>query len=92
VVKTLKKAGVPVVAVIVSGRPLVIDDILGDADAIVAAWWPGTEGEGVAEILTGAYRPTGKLSFTWPAADSTSFRRGDAGYRVLYRFGHGLAF
>lgn len=91
-VKNLKKAGIPVVAVIVSGRPLVIDEILHDADAIVAAWWPGTEGDGVADVLTGSHRPTGKLSFTWPAAASTSFHRGDPGYKVLYPFGHGLTF
>jgi beta-glucosidase len=70
----------------------VIDDILNDADAIVAAWWPGTEGDGVAEVLTGSHRPTGKLSFTWPAAASTSFHRGDPGYKVLYPFGHGLSY
>jgi beta-glucosidase len=79
-----------VIAVIVSGRPLVIDEILGDADAIVAAWWPGSEGDGVADILLGSHKATGKLSFTWPSGGSTSFRRGDAGYRVLYPFGHGL--
>ena len=77
------------IAVIVSGRPLVIDDILGKADAIIAAWLPGTEGDGVADVLFGA-RPTGKLSFTWPKGSSTSFHLGDAGYQVLYPFGHGL--
>jgi beta-glucosidase len=89
-VKNLKSSGVPVIAVIVSGRPLVIDEILGDADAIVAAWWPGTEGDGIADVLLGSHKATGKLSFTWPSGGSTSFRRGDSGYRVLYPFGHGL--
>ncbi len=90
-VRKMKSAGIPVIAVIVSGRPVVIDEILGDADAIVAAWWPGTEGAGVADILLGAHKPTGKLSFTWPAAASTSFHRGDPGYKALYPYGHGLA-
>lgn len=90
-VKALKRAGVPVVAVIVSGRPLVIDEILADADAIVAAWWPGTEGHGVADVLFGRHQPLGKLSFTWPAAASTSFHRGDSGYKALYPLGHGLS-
>jgi beta-glucosidase len=89
-VKNLKRAGIPVVAVILSGRPMVIDDILGDADAIVAAWWPGTEGDGVVDVLLGAYKPAGKLSYAWPSAASTSFRRGDSGYKALYPFGHGL--
>jgi beta-glucosidase len=90
VVKNLKSAGIPVVAVIVSGRPLVIDEILSDADAIVAAWWPGSEGQGVVDVLLGKHAPKGKLSFTWPAAASTSFRRGDPGYKALFPFGHGL--
>jgi beta-glucosidase len=90
VVKNLKRAGVPVIAVLISGRPLVIDEILNDADAIVAAWWPGTEGDGVADVLFGAHKPSGKLSYTWPSGASTSFRRGDSGYKVLYPFGHGL--
>lgn len=90
-VKDLKQAGIPVVAIILSGRPLLIEEILGEADAIVAAWWPGTEGDGVADILTGAHKPAGKLSFTWPAAATTDFRRGASSYKALYKFGHGLS-
>ena len=90
-VKNLKRSGVPVVVVLLTGRPVLIDDILADADAIVAAWWPGTEADGIADILFGAHKPTGKLSFTWPAAASTTFRRGDSGYKPLYAFGHGLS-
>lgn len=91
-VENLKKAGIPVIAVIVSGRPLVIDAIVDKADAIVAAWLPGTEGGGVADVLLGDYKPTGKLSFTWPRGDSTSMHRGDSGYKTLYAFGHGLSY
>jgi beta-glucosidase len=65
-VKRMKGTGVPVVVIVISGRPLILDPILNDADAIVAAWLPGTEGEGIADVLLGAYKPTGKLSFTWP--------------------------
>jgi beta-glucosidase len=91
VVDRLKSAGIPVVAVIVSGRPVLIDAILEKADAIVAAWWPGSEGDGVADVIFGDYKPTGKLSFTWPRADSTSLHRGDPGYKTLYPFGYGLS-
>ena len=92
VVDTMKRAGLRVVAVIVSGRPLILDDILDMADAIVAAWLPGTEGQGVADVLFGDFKPTGKLSFTWPRGSSTSFMRGNAGYETLYPLGHGLAY
>ncbi len=92
VVDRMKSAGIPVVVVLVSGRPLVIDEILGKADAIVAAWLPGTEGDGVADVLFGDAKPTGRLSFTWPRGDSTSFALGDAGYRALWPFGHGLGY
>lgn len=91
VVDRLKAAGIPVVAVIISGRPLVIDAILDKADAIVAAWLPGTEGDGVADVLFGDFKPKGKLSFTWPRGDSTSFERSDPGYKTLFPFGHGLS-
>jgi beta-glucosidase len=90
VVKKLKAAKIPVVAVIVSGRPLFIDDILDDADAIIAAWLPGSEGDGVADVLFGDYKPYSKLSFTWPKASSTSLHKGDAGYQVLFPLGYGL--
>ena len=66
-VKKMKSTGVPVVVVVISGRPLILDPIMDQADAIVAAWLPGTEGEGVTDVLLGAYKPTGKLSFTWPS-------------------------
>jgi beta-glucosidase len=92
VVKNLKSAGLVVVAVIVSGRPLFLDDILDQTDAIVAAWLPGTEGDGVADALFGTYPPTGKLSFTWPRSSSGSLRRGDPAYQKLYEFGYGLSY
>lgn len=92
VVDMMKAAGVPVVAVIVSGRPMVIDAILGKADAIVAAWLPGTEGEGVTDVLFGDAKPAGKLSFTWPRGESTSFHLGDPGYKTLHAFGYGLTY
>ncbi len=92
VVNRLKSAGVPVVVVLVSGRPMILDDILPQADAIVAAWLPGTEGSGVADVLFGDFNPTGKLSFTWPRGASATLHRGDPGYEALFSFGYGLSY
>lgn len=65
-VKNAKKSGVPVIVVLFSGRPLILEPILADADALIAAWLPGTEGDGIADVLFGKFAPTGKLSVTWP--------------------------
>ena len=78
--------------VVVSGRPL-IRWCVGKADAFVAAWLPGTEGDGVADVLFGAYKPTGKLSFTWPRTMAqVAVHRGDAGYDPLFQYGFGLSY
>ena len=92
-VKKIKEAGIPVVVVLISGRPLILDSILGDADAIIAAWLPGTEGQGIADVLFGNYKPTGKLSFSWPASMSQiPINQGDASYNPLYPYGFGLTY
>lgn len=88
----VKSAGIPVIVVLVSGRPMFVDDMIGQADALVAAWLPGTEGDGVADVLFGDYKPTGKLSFTWPKASSTTLHRGDPGYETLFQLGYGLTY
>jgi beta-glucosidase len=91
-IHNMKQAHIPVVLVLVSGRPMFLDNVLSDVDAVVAAWLPGTEGAGVADALLGKYKPTGKLSFTWPKAESTSLHRGDAGYKTLFALGYGLSY
>jgi beta-glucosidase len=89
----VKASGVPYVVVVVSGRPVILGDIATQAGAIVAAWWPGTEGAGVADVLTGAYKPTGKLSFSWPrSADKATVHKGDAGYDPQFPLGFGLSY
>ncbi|MAT98921.1 MAG: beta-glucosidase [Anaerolineaceae bacterium] len=54
------------VVIVLSGRPIIITELLPTADALVAAWLPGTEGSGITDVLFGDYEFTGKLSYTWP--------------------------
>src|SRR5258705_1815916 len=80
-IKKLRAQGIPVVAVMLSGRPLYINPQINAADAFVGAWLPGSEGEGVADVLTGKYDFTGKLSFSWPKRpDQTPLNVRDATY------------
>jgi beta-glucosidase len=92
-IANVKKAGIPVVVVVVSGRPLILGDALTQADALVAAWLPGTEGQGVADVLFGDYKPTGKLSFSWPRSMAQiPINVGDANYDPLFPYGFGLTY
>ena len=92
-VENMKRAGIPVVVVLLSGRPMIINEVLGRCDAFVAAWLPGTEGQGVADVLFGDYRPTGKLSFSWPRSMSQlPINVGDKTYDPLFKYGFGLTF
>jgi beta-glucosidase len=50
-VKNIKSAGIPVVVLVISGRPLIVNDILPQADALLASFLPGTEGQGIADVL-----------------------------------------
>jgi beta-glucosidase len=65
-VKKAREAGIPVITILVSGRPLILGQALDWSDALLAVWLPGTEGQGVADVLFGDYAPTGKLPCTWP--------------------------
>nr|AAR14129.1 exo-beta-glucanase [Lilium longiflorum] len=79
------------VVVIVSGRPLVIEPFLGSMDAVVAAWLPGSEGQGVSDVLFGDYGFTGKLPRTWfKSVDQLPMNVGDKHYDPLFPFGFGL--
>jgi beta-glucosidase len=97
--KRLKAAGVPVVTVFLSGRPLWVNPEINASDAFVAAWLPGSEGGGVADVLVGDAqgRPrhdfTGKLSFSWPkTAGQFALNRGQPGYDPLFALGYGLSY
>ncbi|MEN6334296.1 MAG: glycoside hydrolase family 3 protein [Phycisphaerales bacterium] len=92
-IDNMKKAGIPVVVLLVSGRPMIVTDTIAKVDAFVATWLPGTEGQGVADVLFGDYKPTGKLSFTWPRSiDQVPINVGDKAYDPLFKFGYGLTY
>ncbi|GAA2875496.1 beta-glucosidase [Actinoplanes cyaneus] len=92
VLSRLRAAGVPVITVLVSGRPLDVAADLPGWNALLAAWLPGSEGAGVADVLLGAYAPTGKLPVTWPqSAGQEPINDGD-GKTPLFPYGHGLTF
>ncbi|MFC6082463.1 glycoside hydrolase family 3 N-terminal domain-containing protein [Sphaerisporangium aureirubrum] len=89
--------GAPVVTVYVSGRPLYVNKELNRSDAFVAAWLPGTEGGGVADLLVrgrnSGHGYTGTLSYSWPkSACQTPLNPGDEGYDPLFRPGYGLRY
>jgi beta-glucosidase len=78
------------VVVVMSGRPMLLDD-LSSADAIVAAWLPGTEGEGLADVLLGAKPFTGTTPYTWPKTVTDAPRTGKTTCQgAVYSVGYGL--
>jgi beta-glucosidase len=93
-VERAKQAGAPVITVLLSGRPLVLGATLDASQAFVAAWLPGTEGQGVADVLFGDYKPTGKLPQTWPRTNEQATGGvGKAGAgEPLFPYGFGLTY
>jgi beta-glucosidase len=92
-ITNMKAAGIPVVVILLSGRPMIIESVLGKVDAFLASWLPGTEGEGVADVLFGDYHPTGKLTFTWPRTMAqVPIHVGSPHYDPLFKYGYGLKY
>ena len=98
-IKRLKAEGIPVVAVFLSGRPLWMNREINAADAFVAAWLPGSEGAGIADVLLrkadGSVQHDfkGKLSFSWPrTATQYANNVGQKDYDPLFAFGFGLTY
>ncbi|HEY0661487.1 MAG TPA: exo 1,3/1,4-beta-D-glucan glucohydrolase [Lysobacter sp.] len=98
-IKRLKSEGIPVVAVFLSGRPLWVNREINAADAFVAAWLPGSEGGGIADVLlrkpddSVQYDFKGKLSFSWPrTAVQYANNVGQKDYNPLFAFGFGLTY
>ena len=93
VINRLSDKNIPVVVVLLSGRPMIVTEEINKWDGFVAAWLPGTEGAGISDILFGDYNPSAKLSFSWPKSmDQIPINFGDSNYDPLYKFGHGLTF
>jgi beta-glucosidase len=96
--RRLRAQDVPVVAVLLSGRPLWVNAELNAADSFVAAWLPGPEGGGVADVLfrspAGAVRYDfrGRLSFSWPRSPRPPAVDGRGGDAPLFPFGYGLSY
>ena len=93
----LRKAGIRVVSLFISGRPMWVNPELNASEAFVAAFLPGGEGGGVADVIFRRpdgqvhYDFRGKLSYSWPKrADQTPLNVGDKGYDPLFAFGYGL--
>jgi beta-glucosidase len=90
-VKKAKTSGAPVTTLLLAGRPLILGSALDDSDAFIAAWLPGTEGQGVADVLFGDVKPTGKLPREWPRNDH-QFTANALKGRPLFKFGFGLTY
>ena len=91
-IKAIADQGIPVVSVLISGRPLVVNRELELSRAFVAAWLPGSEGKGVVEVLFGEHDFQGRLSFSWPRDTEQKLNVGDAEYDPLFAFGYGLGY
>ena len=105
--QSARATGKTVIAIVVSGRPVLISSQIANADAWVAAWLPGTEGDGVADFLYGQdaqgnpYKPTGKLSHSWPGDDNSANimcgtgyagKSCPGGYKPEFALGSGLTY
>jgi beta-glucosidase len=97
--RRLQTAGLPVVTVFLSGRPLWVNPLINASTAFVAAWFPGSEGAGIADVLIGdaqggaRYEFTGKLSYSWPnSATQVHLNIGKQPYAPLFAYGYGLTY
>lgn len=89
----VKASGVPFAIILFSGRPTILGSALEDCNAFLAAWLPGTEGQGIADVLFGDYNPTGRLSYSWPRSmNQVPVNVGDENYDPLFKLGFGLSY
>jgi len=95
-IEAVEEQGIPMVVILLSGRPLDIRTELNLSNAFIAAWLPGTEGgKGITDVIFGDYSPTGKLSHTWPESyyDVPINITGNyPGHEALFPYGFGLSY
>ncbi len=94
-INTYTDAGVKTIVILVSGRPLVVTDQIEQSDAFIAAWLPGSEGDGIAEVLFGDYNFKGKLPHSWPkSVEDFTGTYGpnfwDPSIKPLFEYGYGM--
>ena len=87
-INNLKNKGYKVVVLLISGRPLNVANHINDWDAFAAVWLPGTEGDGVSDILFGDYNSSGKLPYPWPIKAEDGVNADER--NLLYKLGFGL--
>ena len=89
----VNRAKIPYVVILISGRPMIINEELDNSHAFIAAWLPGTEGTGITDVLFGDFDFSGKLSMTWPRSmKQVPINFGDNDYDPLFEFGFGLSY
>ena len=96
-INTYTEMGVKTIVVLVSGRPLVTTGQIDKSDAFVVAWLPGSEGDGIAEVLFGDFNFTGKLPHSWPRSEEdfkTKYGPNfwESSITPLFEYGYGLEY
>jgi beta-glucosidase len=91
-IKTITARGIPAVVVLISGRPLVVNQELHASTAFVAAWLPGSEGQGIADVLFGDFDFHGRLSFSWPKNSHDISIENNSDRTLLFPRGYGMTY
>ena len=92
-IEIVKQMNIPYTIVLITGRPLIINEELDDANSFLVAWLPGTEGNGVSDVLFGDVNLTGKLSFSWPKSmDNIPVNFDQKNYNPKFKIGYGLTY
>jgi len=92
-IANVQALNIPYTVVLITGRPLIVTEEIEASDAFMVAWLPGTEGDGVSDVLFGDVAPTGKLSFSWPKSmANVPVNYDDEDYNPLFKLGYGLTY
>lgn len=92
-IANVQALNIPYTVVLITGRPLIVSQEIEASDAFLVAWLPGTQGDGVSDVLFGDVSPTGKLSFSWPKSmANVPVNFDDEDYNPLYKIGYGLTY